>query len=472
MKKKVLILVSVGLVAVLVIVALIMGLVVGPNMEREALLSKYPDRGVARINIELNGVSLDEIKAGTKDDKYEGNKLTIIGEDESQDEGLAQNGGKERGRERRNKRVVGERDDVWEFGDVQVKGRGNGTWVQDKKPYQIKFKDKVDLFGMGKARKWVLLANAIDTTNLRIDTAFYLGRTLGMEYAFDGEFVELYFNGEYEGLYYLTHAVEINKSSVNLKDPMGILVELDNVYGWMEDYFETDNGDKLIVKDVLKEDNRDIAMKEFLNKYNQLETAISKKNYKTICKLADVESFAKYYLLSEFTVNPDAYWTSFYMYKDGEDDKIHAGPGWDFDLAFANKAWGNWMGEEFYSPTMTMARKNEIMTKEMYDELDLSAVSEVDWYGVSLSLSQIVFDLIEVEEFRDVVDQVYMSTMYGRNDELMRWIRDKAEEIKDAAFADEQKWGKEGFSDETNTVKDWIEERYKYFDHVYGKEEL
>ena len=160
------------------------------------------------------------------------------------------------------------------------------------------------------------------------------------------------------------------------------------------------------------------------------------------------------------------------MYKDGEDEKIHAGPGWDFDLAFANKAWGNWMGEEFYSPTMTMARKNEIMTKEMYDELDLSAVSEVDWYGVSLSLSQIVFDLMEVEEFRDVVDQVYMSTMYGRNDELMRWIRDKAEEIKDAAFADEQKWGKEGFSDETNTVKDWIEERYKYFDHVYGKEEL
>ena len=41
MKKKILILVSVGLAAVLVIVALIMGLVVGPNMEWEALLSKY-----------------------------------------------------------------------------------------------------------------------------------------------------------------------------------------------------------------------------------------------------------------------------------------------------------------------------------------------------------------------------------------------------------------------------------------------
>ncbi len=472
MKKKALVLVSVGLAAVLVIVALIMGLVVGPNMEREALLSKYPDRGVARINIELNGVSLDEIKAGTKDDKYERNKITIIGEDESPDGVVARDSRKGRAEVRKNEQVIGKRDGVWEFSDVRVKGRGNGTWVQDKKPYQIKFKDKVDLFGLGKARKWVLLANAMDATNLRTDTAFYLERIFGMKNSFEGEFVELYFNGEYEGLYYLAHVVEIGKNSVDLKDPMGALVELDNVYGWMDDYFETNNGDKLIVKDVLKKDNRDIVMKEFLNKYNQLEAAISKKNYKTICELADVESFAKYYLLSEFTVNPDAYWTSFYMYKDGEDDKIHAGPGWDFDFAFANKAWGNWMGEEFYSPTMTMARKNEIMTKEMYDELGLSAVSGVDWYGVSLSLSRIVFDLMEVEEFRDVVDQVYMSTMYGRDDELLRRVGGRAEEIKDAAFANERKWGKEGFLDEINTMKDWIGERYKHFNRVYGRKEL
>ncbi len=469
MKKKVLILVSVGLAAVLVIVALIMGLVVGPNMEREALLSKYPDRGVARINIDLNGVSLDEIKGGSKEEKYEGNKVTIIGEDEQQDEESVQAGSNEKNRQQKNKQVVGKGGDVWEFSDVQVKGRGNGTWVQEKKPYQIKFNDKVDMFGLGKARKWVLLANAVDATNLRTDTAFYLERMLGMEYSFDGEFVELYFDGEYEGLYYLTHAVEIGKNSVDLKDPMGVLVELDNIYGWVEGYFETSNGDALIIKDLVEKDNEDAAMRSFLNSYNQLEEAVIRKDNDKIRELIDMGSFVKYYLLSEFTVNPDAYWTSFYMYKDGNDDKIHAGPGWDFDLTFANKSWGNWMGEEFYSPTRTMVRRSEIMTKEMYDELGLSAASGVDWYGVSLSLSRIMFDLMEVPDFREEVERVYVDKMKNKESDLLRKVEGRAREIEELVKFNNEKWGDREYWSEVNMIINWISERYNYFDKTYGR---
>ena len=128
------------------------GLLVKFGMERaaaEEVLAQFPDRGVPRMNISLNGVTLEEINTGSKDVKYEGNELAIY-------EGW----------------------NINKYDDVRVKGRGNGTWMQEKKPYQIKFKKKVDLFGMGKAKKWALLANATDTSNLRTLSAFYLEKII------------------------------------------------------------------------------------------------------------------------------------------------------------------------------------------------------------------------------------------------------------------------------------------------------
>ena len=44
--------------------------------------------------------------------------------------------------------------------DMEIKGRGNYSWTGfDKKPYRIKFDKKQNLFDMGKAKKWILLAN-------------------------------------------------------------------------------------------------------------------------------------------------------------------------------------------------------------------------------------------------------------------------------------------------------------------------
>ena len=398
---------------------------------------KFEDRGLPMINIELNWVSLEEINSGSKETKYEGNNLTIY------DSGMTKS-----------------------YGGVTVKGRGNGTWIQEKKPYQIKFNEKVNLFGMGKAKKWCLLANALDNTKVRTEAAFYLARMLKMKYTFNGEFVELYVDGEYRGLYYLTHAVEVGKYSVDLKNSLGILVELDNIYGSAEEYYETGNGDKLVVKGVVEKSKGREAVESFLQDYNEFEIAVRNKDYEKICELVDIESFAQYYLLSEFSVNPDAYWTSFYMYKDGLDDKIHAGPGWDFDLALANKNWGNWMGEEFYSPTNTMIRKGELRPKEFYEERGMD-----DAYSMSLSLSRVMFNLMEFPEFQDQVKVIFRERMSGRKNELIANISAAVKKIKVAVEHDGQKWGIVDYDDETKSLIEWIERRYEYFEQEYGQGE-
>ena len=419
------------------------GLLVKCGMERaaaEEILTKFPDRGVPRMNITLNRVTLEEINAGSKDVKYEGNEVAVY-------EGEEKTLGAE---------------------NVRVKGRGNGTWVQEKKPYQIKFDRKVDMFGMGKARKWVLLANATDATNLRTATAFYLEEMLGMKPALKGEFVELYVDDEYVGLYYMTQAVEIGKTSVDLRDPMGVLVELDNLYWEGENYRISRNGDKLVLKDTKEDGLVDFAMDQFLSDYNDFEVAIKEKNYQRIEELVDVESFAKYYLLSEFTVNPDAYWTSFFMYKDGSEDKIHAGPGWDFDLAFANKNWGNWMGEEFYSPTNTMIRKREFMSRELYEGIGVLEEGGIDWHSVSLNLSRTIFDLMDMTEFREVVQRVFLERMKEEKGKMLSVFDSEADAVTVAALIDGEKWNKKGFEQETEMLKEWMTKRFNYFDEVYG----
>ena len=420
------------------------GLGVKYGMERavaEDILAQFPDRGVPRMNISLNGVTLDEIKAGSKDTKYEGNDVTVYEGDSA----------------------------TLEAGGVRVKGRGNGTWIQEKKPYQIKFDKKVDLFGMGKAKKWVLLANAMDATNLRNEAAFYLGKMLEMEYILNGKFVELYFDGEYEGLYYLTHVVEIGKTSVDLKDSMGVLVELDNVYGGLEDYYITRNGELLALRDAVSKDDGEKAMDSFVRDFDELEIAIEEKDYERMSKIIDVESFAKYYLLSEFIVNPDAYWTSFYFYKDGFEDKIHAGPGWDFDLAFANRSWGNWMGEEFFSPRRSMVRKDELLPREVYEELGL--IGETDWYEMSLGLSHIIYDMMEMPEFVDEVKETF-GLIKGRSNEFVSQIRKDEQMIVKAMGANSDKWGKEWYRDEINDMIEWIKLRFDYLEERYGVETI
>ena len=58
---------------------------------------------------------------------------------------------------------------------IELKTRGNTTWGVMKWAYQIKFDKKVDLFDMGKAKKWILLANYYDGTFVRNKVIFDLG---------------------------------------------------------------------------------------------------------------------------------------------------------------------------------------------------------------------------------------------------------------------------------------------------------
>ena len=80
-----------------------------------------------------------------------------------------------------------------EAGD-RIGGRGNSTWKLPKKPFNLKLGQKAGLLGMGDAKKWSLLANAYDETNLRNKLVLDFAREIAPYRGFSPEcaFVDLY----------------------------------------------------------------------------------------------------------------------------------------------------------------------------------------------------------------------------------------------------------------------------------------
>lgn len=384
------------------------------------------DTNLPKLEINLVDVPIEIINAGGKATKYAGNVVNL---------------------------TVG--DEVLHFENVELKGRGNSTWGQVKKPYRIKLDQKTELFGMGRAKKWVLLANYLDDSFLRNDLSFYMMRMLDTEFQREGEFVELYIDGGYYGLYFVTRATEVSKTMVDLRDPMAVIVELDNLYNEGEEVMtETESGDFLVAKDVVAKDNEVAAFESFVEVFEEFAEAAADGDYGRVTELADLKSFAKYYLLNEFAVNPDAYATSFFMYKDGEEDKIHAGPEWDFDFAFGNRKWVWTEDEDFHSPTRTRAMEARVLERAGGENAKKS--------------SMIMYNLLKMPEFEELVREVFKEQMAGRAGEIVKYLETEASRIESAAIRDGERWKKDTFFSEVEYLIDWVVQRYEYFEEVYG----
>lgn len=225
--------------------------------------------------------------------------------------------------------------------NVQIKGRGNSSWqVYEKKGYQIKFDTEISVMGMPAAKKWVLLASAGDDSLMRFQLASRAAQSWDMAFVPEFRFVDLWIEGEYLGTYLLGEKVEIGGNRLALQNADGALFEHDETF-----YLDEENW---FLSDMM---NRHFALKELaveeaaiipgtLSDFDASVEALMGYLYTTpseqitladLSARIDVDSFAKYYLLNEYTQNNESFSTSFYWYKDGREDVLHLGPIWDFD---------------------------------------------------------------------------------------------------------------------------------------------
>lgn len=274
------------------------------------------------VCIKLSGTTLDEIHA-SKDIKHGGNSVSIMDPNGIYDLDVQ--------------------------GSVEVKGRGNSTWrLYEKKGYQIKFSEKTSVLGMGKAKKWVLLASAGDDSMMRTELIYEMADELEMGYVPSMEYVDLWIDGEYRGTYMIGEKVELGSSRLDLSNDTGALFEHDEAFYAEEDYwfYNTMLQRHFVMKEIVNEESDVIesAIADFDASVDELasylySTPSKEANLEDLSKMIDVDSFIKYYLVNEYALNREAFASSFYWYKDGAEDVIHLGPIWDFDTCMGNEGF-------------------------------------------------------------------------------------------------------------------------------------
>lgn len=238
------------------------------------------------------------------------------------------------------KDVVTRSNDAIEY-DMQIKGRGNSTWVLPKKPLKIMFDKKESLLDMPKGKSWALLANYMDKTMIRNKLAYNLGDMSKLAWSPHSHFIEVWLNGRYNGTYQLIEKVGVSKQRVDIGDE-GFLLEIDAYASGESDsrYFSSQVLPQPInIKEpkVSWYDENYTLVKNFVN---EAEVVLYSGNFKDPetgwQKYFDATSMVDWYIINEIAKSWDAIrWSSTFMtWIPG--GKIFMGPLWDYDIAFGN----------------------------------------------------------------------------------------------------------------------------------------
>lgn len=327
--------------------------------------------------------------------------------------------------------------------NVSIKGRGNTSWLFPKKPYRLKFDKKQTIGGLNKAKSFVLLSNYIDNTLMRNAVAMKIAELVNLPYTNKILPVNLVFNGQQRGNYMLTNKVGINSGSIDIDENEGILWEFDVTFD-EEFKFHSENFSlPCMVKDPdfheITDDSEE-AIEEIWNFWKKdLEDAFQKVADGNWRDAFDEEQFIKYFIVQDLVLNTELEFPkSFYAYKENKNGKYKLGPCWDYDWSFG-----------------------------YHHDVNRGVIHK--GCGSFAFLGKILEDPEFVNSFRLTFNKFCDEHL----DDIMNFIDDYAELIRDSALADALIWPAEHyntdyehaerntnhFDDNVKELKDWILKR-------------
>lgn len=338
--------------------------------------------------------------------------------------------------------------------EAGIRGRGNTTWkYAPKKPYKIKFEQKVSVFGEEKNKTWVLLALYNDFSYTKDRLAFMLADAIGTDaFVPSYNYVELYLNGSYQGLYLMTDHVDENYGRTGVKEKFDetdaevpFLVELD-AYAPDEgtegvDWFSV-GGRSYAVKYPDAEERYTQEQFEYIKNYiERVDSACMRGDLGELASLVDIDSFIDYYIIQEVMGQPEINWKSVYMYKS-KDGLMKMGPLWDFDWSVMGPSVGK--------------------AKDRWRDTVWGLRSSGNWFDTMLDRSPEF--LAAVSERFDEVTPTVLS--------VLKSVREEEESLAPYAKRNHLRWNwfriGSDWEDYYRDTLEWIEARIKWLDERFG----
>ena len=355
-----------------------------------------------------------------------------------------------------------------------IKYRGASSYSKfDKKQYRIKFyknkKDsakKVSLAGMGANSEWVLNGPYLDKTLIRNKLVYDLARELN-GWAPDTRFVELFVDGEYQGVYLAVEPVTNGESRLRLSE-LGLLsgetayiVNRDRIDTGAEE-IETWGKTEGYTYNALyirypSENKITEKQKEYIkNDISEFEQVLYGENFsdKRIGYQAyiDMDNWVDYFIINEFAMNYDAGNLSTYVYKE-LDGKLQLAV-WDFNNGFDNYQWFRTETDVLYTV------KNSWFERLWQDKTFREQVCERYRQLRKTTLSdEYIYDKIASyqEELGDAVDRNFKVWGYSFEDNLLVG-KNKAGTSRDIG----------SYEEAMKQLTDTISERLAYLDKELG----
>ena len=250
---------------------------------------------------------------------------------------------------------------------------------------------KMNMFNIGSAedKDWVLYAAYVDPSMMRNILAMETYAAMTGKWGVKNQYVELYIDGKYQGVYVFMDKITQNMGEDDVKNDGRVEVKWkidksDDSKSKREfilkfdktdvaDRYEDASGDQKTFesnmtgttvyntydttvdqrfeieypeKEDIEEDYGEGAWADvytFISgKVNEFEKAIADGDFNKVRNLINYESWADFFIINEFTKNVDAYRAScVFVFKDG---KFEAWPLWDYELSFNNTVTGSGKG--------------------------------------------------------------------------------------------------------------------------------
>ena len=251
-------------------------------------------------------------------------------------------------------------------GKISIELRGSSSQMFPKKQYALETEDSqgenlnVSLVGLPQENDWILNGPYSDKSLIRNVLIYRLARDLG-HYSSRTRFCELLLNGDYRGVYILMEKIKRDKHRVHISklkpdevsgDDLtgGYIIKIDKlagekVDGWYSIFppYPASKHRIYYQYHYPKQDKIVDAQKKYIQDYIfDFEKSIFSPNFQDpvhgYYSKINLSSFVDYFILNEISRNVDGYRLSAFLYKDknSKDSRLHAGPIWDFNIAFGN----------------------------------------------------------------------------------------------------------------------------------------
>ena len=362
-------------------------------------------------------------------------------------------------------------------GPITIELRGNSSQYNEKKPYRIETVDSlgennnVSLLGMPEENDWVLYAPYQDKTLIRNVLAYKLSNELG-RYASRTRHCELYINEDYKGVYVLMEKIKRDDNRVNISKLQPDEISGDDLTGgyilkfdwpWTGDNlggFESENDGMIYNYHYPKPSDIVPEQEEYIIDYiHSFENIMLSNDYTDLDSgypsILNANSFVDFILLQELSKNVDAYRLSTYIYKDKEsiDDRLTAGPIWDFNHGFGNCDYGEtWISEGW------LLDYNPEGGDQMAFWWELLWADENFKNQVADRYTQLRSNIFSDSHIYSIIDSVqnYMGESIDRN--FVRW-----------PILNQYIWPNyyvfDTYDEEINYLKSWISDRLDWMDN-------